>query len=96
MIDRQELYPKLEKLGPAEVRRKLAGGEFGAAKVPIIEEWLQSHESVRTQERHEQTLDRMDTGNVIANRANLYAKIGIGLALAALLVELILHWPTAN
>jgi len=96
MIDRQQLYPKLEKLGPAEVRRKLAGGEFGAQKVPVIEEWLQSHESSRNQERHEQTIDRMDTGNTIANRANLYAKIAIFIAAVALLVELILHWPTAN
>lgn len=96
MIDRQQLYPKLEALGPAEVRRKLAAGEFGASKVPVIEEWLQSHESVKTQKRHNQTIDRMDTANTIANRASLYAKIGIGLALAALLVELILHWPTPN
>ncbi len=96
MIDRQQLYPQLEELGPAEVRRKLAAGDFGAQKVSVIEEWLQSHESSRIQERHDQTIEQMDTGNVIANRANLYAKIGIGLALAALLGELILHWPTAS
>lgn len=96
MIDRQKLYPTLEELGPAEVRRKLAGGEFGPAKIPIIEEWLQTHESSKFQERHEQTIERMDTGNTIANRANMYAKIGIGLALAALFVELILHWPNLS
>jgi hypothetical protein len=96
MIDRQQLYPKLEKLGPAEVRRRLAAGEFGAPKIPVIEEWLQSHESSMAQERHDQTINRMDTGNIIANRANLYAKIALGLAAFALLVELILHWPTAG
>jgi hypothetical protein len=96
MIDRQQLYPKLEELGPVEVRRMLAGREFGAAKIPVVEEWLQSHESSRIQQRHDQTIERMDTGNIIANRANLYAKIAIGLALAALLIELILHFPTES
>jgi hypothetical protein len=56
MIDRQQLYPKLEELGPADVSRKLAAGDWGNQKVPIIQEWLDTHELTKNQERHDETI----------------------------------------
>ena len=92
MVDRQQLYPKLAKLGPAEVRRKIAAGEFGASKVPVIEEWLQSHESSLAQQRHEERLERMDTSNAIARSARNWSRFAVGASLIALAIHAVVNW----
>ena len=42
--DPDELWPKLEKAGVDEVRKRLAMGVYAHYKIPVIEEWLRRKE----------------------------------------------------
>lgn len=44
IVDPEKILPKLEKMGPEEVRKKLVMGVFASYKVPFIEEWLLKNE----------------------------------------------------
>jgi len=92
MVDRQQLYPKLEELGPAEVRRRLDDGKFGERKIPAIKEWLSSHEISKTQQRHDERLERMDTSNEIAKSARNWSRFAVGASAIALALHAIVNW----
>jgi hypothetical protein len=48
IADPNKIWPKLEKLGPEEVRRKSAIGVYANYKIPVIEEWLRRKEEETT------------------------------------------------
>jgi len=46
LADREQLWPRLEKLGEKKVREKLAANQFEAHEEEEVQEWLTRHVSV--------------------------------------------------
>ena len=66
--DPKKLYPKLEKDGVEEVRKKLAMGVYASYKVPLIREWLVS----KVNEQNEPTDTELNNEEVASNKGIKY------------------------
>ncbi len=95
MISADELWPKLDELGEAEVRKRLTQGVYGQQKLPLIQAWLAKKEGERTdtatqrQEiRESKALELSAEANSIARRSNAIAWIAAVISALALLVSM--------
>ena len=48
LVDRKELWPRLESLGVPEVKRRLAADKFEAHEEEEVQEWLNRKSSIST------------------------------------------------
>lgn len=46
IVDRKELWPKLESLGVSEVKRRLAAGELEVHEEEEVQEWVNRKSSI--------------------------------------------------
>ncbi len=63
IADPKKLWPKLEKDGVDEVRKKLAMGVYANYKVPLIREWLVTKEKQQDQTVNKQLDDEKSINN---------------------------------
>jgi hypothetical protein len=92
--DRSELWTRLERLGEAEVRKRLAEGGYGARKRPLVEAWLQARESARSvskEEREErarvQELKVAQQSVATGRWSNIISALSLLVALGALILS---------
>jgi len=87
MISPEELWPTLESLGEAEVRKRLAQGVYGEQKTPVIQEWLATKERATQENREGQSLNLAQEANSIAAEANSISRRSNAIAWVALAVS---------
>ena len=87
MISPEELWPTLESLGEAEVRKRLAQGVYGEQKIPVIREWLATKEAAKQDNRESQSLNLAEEANSIAAKANSISRQSNVIAWVALAVS---------
>lgn len=87
IIDTNKLYAKLEATGEPEVRKKLAAGAYGAAKIKSINEWLHQKEEDR------KTLSESESV-ALANKSFSWTKVGViagVIAAIAAIISLVMY-----
>jgi len=87
MRDPLQLFPKLEEMGEAEVRVRLASGTFGTDSRPLIQEWLDGKDkaqaifsNAKRDAREEETLSIAKDALAIAKDANRIASEDLSAA----------------
>ena len=78
--DKDKLFSELNALGEKSVREKLAQRVYHKDKVPLIQEWLKSLESSRSEETLLRQAERELEANSIARSASERAEEAIRIA----------------
>lgn len=103
MITADELWPKLEADGEAEVRKKLAERAYGPYKIPLVQEWLArkerqrgdvaaNHQTTREDEALKLSAEANSIareGNLIASHSNIASWVAVGISVLALVVAIV-------
>lgn len=88
-MDKDQLFSELQALGEAEVRVKLARGDYQARKTPLILEWLRQQEEARSTGHIAEELRLAREANDIATAANGIAQASNRMAVWSLIVSLV-------
>lgn len=76
IADPSKLWPKLEKDGVVEVRKKLAMGVYAKYKVPVIREWLVNKKNEQNQPTDKQLdVEEFEPSKELRNRFLKYKYI---------------------
>lgn len=87
MMDAGELKRRLEEIGEAKVRERLASNIYGVQERGIVEEWLLSKEKERSQKKTDEYIDIARSAKRAAWVAAIAALISALAAIMAWLLQ---------
>ena len=89
VADPDELWPKLEKVGESEVRKRLAQGVYAQKNRPVVEEWLRCKEEDRAGVQRSAEVIHKKSELDVANSAKAAAWVAAWAAVTSIVVSVI-------